>query len=70
MIGVVERKETVLVYMPTAYTDGDEIDLCVAVVNGRELVVVSTTVASDDLARLIESKAGPELKGKLHLAKL
>jgi hypothetical protein len=70
LVGVAEDDgEMVLVYVPEVGGSGDTIDLCVAVVNGKQLVVVSTTVEAGALAQLVEKHAGRDLKRKLHLAK-
>ncbi len=55
IIGVVEDDETVLIYVPDD-TDADTLDVCLAVMDGRELVVVSARVASEPLMKLIEQK--------------
>lgn len=49
-----ERKESVAVYIPEDYDDGDLIKLCVAVCTGQELVVVSAEAALEPLLELIE----------------
>lgn len=56
LVGVSEHAgaETVLVYVSDDLDEGDPIDLCVAVVKDRELVVVSTTVDPDTLGELVE----------------
>jgi len=70
LVGVAENDgETVLVYAPEDCAPGDTIDVCVAVVDGKQLVVVSTTIEADALAKLVEKHAGEELKRKLRLAK-
>jgi hypothetical protein len=44
IVGVVDGKDTVMNYAPK---DGDETDrFCVAIVNAREMVVVSATIKS------------------------
>ena len=55
IIGVVEDKETVLIYAPDD-ADADTLDVCLAVMDGRELVVVSARVASEPLMKLIAQK--------------
>lgn len=69
LVGVADHGDTVLVYAPEELDAGDPIDLCVAVVNDRELVVVSTAIDAGALARLIEQKAGKDIRRSLHLAR-
>ncbi|MBK8859101.1 MAG: hypothetical protein IPN11_15915 [Opitutaceae bacterium] len=55
IIGVVEDDETVLIYVPDD-ADADTLDVCLAVLDGKELVVVSARVDSEPLLKLIEQK--------------
>ena len=55
IIGVVEDDETVLIYVPDD-SDADTLDVCLAVMDGKELVVVSARVDSEPLLKLIEQK--------------
>jgi len=60
IVGVVDGKDTVMVYVPR---DGDEIDrFCVAVINAREMVVVSATIRPAALMDLVERHAGGDLR--------
>lgn len=60
VVGVVNGDDTVMVYVPE---DSDELDeVCVAVVNGRELVVVSAEVRPEELVALVERHAGNKLQ--------
>lgn len=56
LVGVSERDgaEAVLVYAPEDIEDDEPIDICVAVVNGRELVIVSTTIDPTTLGELVQ----------------
>ncbi len=59
----------VLVYGPEK-AEGDEIDLCLAVVEDRQLIVMSATMDADALAQLLQSqiqKQWHERIGKLAL---
>jgi hypothetical protein len=69
MVGVADGKETVMVYSSGEADGSDMVDLCVAVVDGRELVVASTTVDASKLAELAERHSADELKHSLHLAR-
>lgn len=68
LVGVVDKKEAVIVYVPVRCDTDGPIDICLAVINGRELVVVSATVDATGLAELVEKHAGAELKRGLKLA--
>ncbi|MFZ5495829.1 MAG: hypothetical protein ACOZE5_10915 [Verrucomicrobiota bacterium] len=54
MIGVLDHGETVLVYAADDIASGGRLDLCVAVVDGDDMVVVSTRVDADKLMELAE----------------
>lgn len=64
LVGVSDRDgaETVLVYASDEIDDGDPIELCVAVVNGRELVIASTTVDPTTLGELVERHTPDHIK--------
>jgi hypothetical protein len=69
LVGVAQGKQSVLVY--TSDRDhGDRMDLCLAVVDGKELVVVSTRVDAAELMKLVEKHAPGDFKGKIKLANL
>jgi hypothetical protein len=65
LVTVFEHDEKVLVYMPRDDDSAETLDLCLAVVDGRQMVVVSTTVNSAALGRLIERHVPQELTDKL-----
>jgi len=71
LVGVTEEGQAVLVYGKEAGWSGGTLDLCLAVVDGRELVVVATRVDPDPLAELV-GKHLPEtgFREKLKLSKL
>jgi hypothetical protein len=69
LVGVVDGGDTVMIYS-TDRKSGDRLDLCIAVVNDRELVVVSTAVDTEAVDRLVDRYAPGDLKSKLKLAKL
>lgn len=56
LVGVSGRAgaEAVLVYVSDDLDEGDPIDLCIAVVNDRELVIASTTIDPETLGELVE----------------
>jgi hypothetical protein len=54
LVGVTEEGQAVLVYSSDAEKDGDRLDLCVAIVDGRDMVIVSAKVDTDGLMRLAE----------------
>jgi hypothetical protein len=69
LAGVAERKETVLIYVQDDPKDDEPIDVCLAVVSARELVVVSTCVDPWVLGDLIERHAGEEMRQHLRFAR-
>lgn len=73
LVGVAEHKgEAVLVYVPEDLDDDDQIELCVAVVNGKELVVASTTIEPEALSELVAKHTPEEVRrlASRHRAKL
>lgn len=62
IIAVNDEHDTVMVYLPSADTEPNEV--CLAVLTGRELVVVSAVVSPEALADLIELQAGDKLDWK------
>ena len=69
MVGVADQKDTVLIYIPTDLKEDGPVDICLAVVSGKELVVVSTAVDPDALGALVEKHAGEDVKKHLRFAK-
>jgi hypothetical protein len=70
LVGVHENNQTVLVYVADGMDTSGRMDLCVAVVEGDKLVIVSTNVDADALSKLAEMKMPPGgFRGKLRLAK-
>lgn len=65
LVGVADGKETVMVYVSEDIDEDEPIDVCVAVVSGRELVVVSATIDPENIGRLIERHAGENLRAEL-----
>jgi hypothetical protein len=53
LVTVFDHDDKILVYVPQDDGSAETIELCVAVLDGRELVVVSTTVRAGELAALI-----------------
>jgi hypothetical protein len=71
LVGVAERNQTVLVYTSDAMGSDSRIDLCIAVLDGRQMVVVSTNVDAATLAQLAEKHLPKDgLRDKLNQAKL
>ena len=70
LVGVADRKDTVLVYVPQNLDTDGPVDICVAVLSGKELVVTSTSLEPSALADLIAKHAGDGMKGHLRFAKL
>jgi len=57
-VGVMQKSQTVLLYMPKEAESGDVLHLCVAVCEGSQIVVVSAEVAAQPLQELIAQKGG------------
>lgn len=70
MVGVAEKKETVLVYVQEDLDEDDPFEICIAVVNGKEMVVCSTTVDAEALGDLIAKHTGDDVKRHLRFSKL
>ncbi len=70
LVGVADRKETVLIYVQEEFKDDEPLEIWLAVVDGREMVVVSTCVDPRVLGELVERHAGDEMKRHLRLSKL
>lgn len=70
LVGVADNKESVLVYVREEPDEDDPIDICVAVVNGKEMVVASTTIDAGVLGELVAKHIGDEIKSHLHFARL
>ncbi len=58
-----------LVYAPTDIDDSDEIQICVAVCDGKDLVVVSATASIESLLKPTEMHRG-EFRDLLHTPKI
>jgi hypothetical protein len=53
LVGVAGREETVMIYAPNDLKPGKPIDLALAVVSGRELVVACATIDLDSAEKLV-----------------
>jgi hypothetical protein len=53
-----ENHQSVMVFMPNAARDTDELEVCVIVCDGRELVIVSATADSKPLVELVRGQMG------------
>ncbi len=69
LVGVADQKETVLVYVHDDMAEDDPVEICVAVVSGKEMVVASTTVDAAALGELVAKHTGEDVKGHLRFAK-
>lgn len=58
LVAVNDGGSTVMVYTPESWDDADEINLCVAVCNGTELVIVSAASDVAPLRELVAMHAG------------
>lgn len=68
IVGVSQDGDTVLVYAPA--DAGEPEEFCLAVVDGRQLVIVSAAVNAGALEQLVERHAGGEWKRPFRLAKI
>jgi hypothetical protein len=57
-VGVNQKEQTVLLYTPTAATDSDVLRVCIAVCDGKQIVVVSTEIEAGPLQQLMEQTGG------------
>lgn len=64
VVGVFDRRETVLVYALTGMKSEDTIDVCLAVLKERELVVASARLEAEALAELVRRNLPGELGGQ------
>ncbi len=69
LVGVADNKECVLIYVPKDLDEDGPVDLCLAVVNRQEMVVVSTTVDPAVLGELVARHTGEDVKGRLSFTK-
>jgi hypothetical protein len=70
LVGVADNTDTVLIYVPKDFRDDGPVEICLAAVSGKELVVVSTEVNASALAELVAQQAHDGRLLKLQLAKL
>ena len=57
-VTVTEKQQAVLIYTQDQAKDGEVLRACIAVLDGREMVVVSTEIAAEPLQRLVASHGG------------
>jgi hypothetical protein len=69
LVGVADQKETVLIYVQDDQDENESVEICLAVVSGREMVVASTTVDASALGELVAKHTGDDVKGRLRLAR-
>jgi len=69
MVGVADKKDTVLIYVQDDPDEDEPIELCLAVVNSKEMVVVSTSVDAAALGDLVAKHTGDDVKRHLRSAK-
>ncbi len=69
MVGVSEKKETVLVYVQDDLDEDKPFEICIAVVNGKEMVVASTTIDAEALGDLIARHTGDDVNRHLRSAR-
>lgn len=57
-VGVTQKTQTVVLYTPAAPEAGDGLRVCIAICDGKQIVVVSTEVAAGPLQKLLEQQGG------------
>jgi len=70
LVGVNDGKDLVLVYGPQNMNLDQEIPVCLAVLSGREMVVVSTVLDAAALSELVQHHLPDEFKSRLRVAGL
>ncbi len=65
LVGVIEEKDTVLIYTPRDTKPDQHIDVCFAVISGKELVVGSANVDAVMIEELVKNHIPGELKDRL-----
>lgn len=71
LVGVADRNETVLVYVADDFEEDEPVEICLAVVNGKKIVVASTRLDARAVSELVVKHAkGDDLKRQLRLSKL
>ena len=70
LVGVADQKDTVLIYVPQDFDPAGPVEICLAVVSDKELVIVSTGVDATALAELVARHSADEMRHQLRLAKL
>ena len=68
LVGVADQQDTVLVYVPRDLSPDKPVDICIAVVHGQQLVVVSTSVDAAKLAELAARHTPAGVRHHLHRA--
>lgn len=58
IVNVQEGAQMVMVFMPTKVPEGDEIEICLTVCDGRDLVIVSATTRTEPLLKLAQEQSG------------
>lgn len=69
IVGVADGADNVLVYAADDTAAGAPLSLCIAVVNGKELVIVSAEIDADQLNELVIDRLPEEFRTKLSHAK-
>lgn len=65
MVGVAGTDETVMIYTSDTQADDEPVELRIAVLDGRELVVVSTAVDAGALQELVARHVGDKVDARL-----
>ena len=64
LVGVADHKDTVLIYVPADAELRGSVDVCLAVVDGRNLIIASASIDGDSLMKLVRSETHGDRKHK------
>lgn len=67
LVGAVDGKDAILIYVPQNMAVGGVVEICLAIISGKELVVASTQVDAISLAELVKHPAFANMKSRLRL---
>ena len=58
IVSVHEGEQTVMIFMPKDAPEGEEIEICLTVCDGRDLVIISATTRTGPLIKLAQKQSG------------
>ena len=57
VVSVTENNETVMIFIPAEITNENEIEFCITVCSGRDLVIVSATTRTEPLLKIAQRES-------------